>query len=174
MIVVRQIVVVCLVTAGGWGCGDNAGERASAERIEVRLGQIGERLERIEGHDASIDALKRNVEDLERRLAAAETRLTAAETRLAAQPPSGAPSESPPPAARPRLRERRASLRAVLREYRERLQKINEQYSDDPTSPERQKALSDLQDWFRESRLAALRGEAPVEERVEQEPPGGQ
>ena len=55
--------------------------------------------------------------------------------------------------------ERRAKLRALSTEYRDRLGQAQQQFSPDPADPERQEAIRDVLDWYRTERRAILRGE---------------
>lgn len=164
-----------LLAACGGGDGGPDGQRIAAlssrlDAIEKRLAtsdQSGETLERLRNDTASLDRRLTSLETSVRELAAkppapATPPSAASPTHPNARPPSGGPAAwGDEPTTRPDRSARRAELRALSDEFRQKLADLRTQPGGmEPGSDRTREVL----DWYREQRRAILRGDARTDQ----------
>ena len=160
-------VAASLSACGGDGSGD--GQRLTA--LTTRLDAIEKRLATSDSSAETIERLRNDTASLDRRLTSLETsvRELAARPAPAATPPPAAPAARPnagrpptggpaawgdAPTTRPDRTVRRAELRALSDEFRQKLADLRTQPGG--TDPERTR---EVLEWYREQRRAILRGD---------------
>ena len=143
---------IAIGLAGMLGCRD-AGVDDRLQQLEQRVGAV-EKASSAASNAPATQGVSADVLSLERRLAALEQRMAAVEKAVSASATPGGSGEM-------RLdqrRERRAKLRDLTDEYRNKLQTIR-QTETDPAK--RQQAVRDALEWYREQRKAVLQGGEP-------------
>jgi len=168
------LAVACLSACGGDGGSD--GQRLAA--LSSRLDAIEKRLAASDPSTDTIERLRNDTASLDRRLTSLETsvRELAARPAPAATPPAAAPGTRPnagrPPAGgpaawgdepttRPDRSARRAELRALSDEFRQKLADLRTQPGGMEPGSDRTR---DVLEWYREQRRAILRGEGRTDQ----------
>ena len=168
--------VAASLSACGGGDGSGDGQRLAA--LTSRLDAIEKRMATSDSSADAIERLRNDTASLDRRLTSLETsvRELAARPAPAAMPPPAAPAARPnagrqptggpaawgnEPTTRPDRTERRAELRALSDEFRQKLADIRTQPGGmEPGSDRTREVL----DWYREQRRAILRGDGRTDQ----------
>lgn len=158
----RTALACCLLALAACDGGTNT----SIAALEARVAALEHRPARARtaasdgentgGESAIVERLDADLHSLERRLAEVEAEVAVFRDALDGEGLDGAGEGA---ARRARRSERRERMRALTLTYRDKLAEVRQQYRDDPTDPERQRALRDVVEWYRRERRAAMRGE---------------
>lgn len=156
----RTVVLAAalVATSGVVACdrGDDAALRALATRLdalEATVRDADASRPAPPQPDSRLDRLDADVRSLEGRLAELEAEVAL----LHEAPATGATAGDTVDDRRERRHERRDRMRDLTAAYRDKLAEVRAQYRDDPGSPDRQRALRDIVEWYRAERRALMR-----------------